>query len=50
MSVDVDVVQAMIKDKTRRLREQVFYGSIVDDVVIDVDLDVDDQRQDKASE
>ena len=41
MSVDVDVVQAMIKDKTRRLREQVFDGSIVDDVVIDVDFDVD---------
>ena len=41
MSVDVDVVQAMITDRTRRLEEQVFYGSIVDDVVINVDLDVD---------
>ena len=28
----------MIKDRTRRLREQVFYRSMFDDVVIDVDL------------
>ena len=36
----------MIKDKTRRLREQVFYRYIVDDAVIDVDLDVDIDKSD----